>query len=138
MKTLLMISFGCIMSIYCTAQVQLMDLNVMPLLQTAVSDTDSVQVLIQFKISDPSNAQNISFQFDTIPDSGGVYGGTATVIQQGTDYFTSFNGRQEIIRNHDTRIYCKMSLQQYGDWQHITVYASTVGGGSSNHLYQTR
>ena len=138
MKTLLMFIFGCFMSIYCSAQVQLMDLNIMPLLSGEDSSTDSVQVLIQVKISNPANAQNINFQFGSQSDNGDVLSGNATVVQQGADYFTSLNGRFEIIQNHDTRIYCKMSMVQYNTWQHITVFATIPGGGSSNHLYQTR
>lgn len=126
------------MSVFCAAQVQLMDLNIMPLLSGAVSNTDSVQLLIQFKISNPANVQNINFQFGSQPDNGDVINESASVILQGTDYFTSFNGRQEIIQNHDTRIYCKMSMVQYNTWQHLTVYATISGGGSSNHLFQTR
>ncbi|MBI5539067.1 MAG: hypothetical protein HY951_03345 [Bacteroidia bacterium] len=136
MKTLLMFTFGCIISFFCTAQVQLMDLNVMPL--QSGSNTDSVLVLIQLKISNPANAQNIHFQFGSQHDNGDVINESASVILQGADYYTSFNGRQEIIQNHDTRIYCKMSMSQYNTWQHLTVYAAIPGGGSSNHLYQTR
>lgn len=138
MKKLIFFSIGIITSLVMTAQVQLIDLNVMPLLSSAVSDTDSVHVLIQFKISDPANVQNINFLFDTIPDNGGVFNGNATVFQQGTDYYTSFNGRQEKIPNHNSRIYCKMSTEQYGIWQHLTVFATISGGGSTNHLYQIR
>ena len=138
MKTMLMIIFGSFLSFYCPAQVQLMDLNVMPLLSGSGSSTDSVQVLIQLKISNPANAQNIIFQFGSQPDNGDILNGNATIIQQGADYYTSFNGRQEIIQNHDTRLYCKMSMVQYNAWQHLTVYAGQTGGGNSTSLYQTR
>lgn len=136
MKKLLLI-FGLI-PMFCAAQLKIMDLNVLPLVPGGTSGNDSVQVLVQIKISEPALSQNIHFQFGTSPDVGDVINGIAPVTQQGTDYIISYNGKQEIINNHDTRIYCKMSMLEYNTWTHLTVFAEAISGNNSEHLYQTR
>jgi len=123
---------------FCTAQLKIMDLTTVPLAPGVTSGNDSVQVLVQIKISNPALSQSIHFQFGSLPDVGDVINGIAPITQQGTDYIVSFDGRQEIINNHDTRIYCKMSMPEYNAWQHITVFAEAISGNNSEHLYQTR
>lgn len=138
MKTLFLITFWCFTSLFCSAQLKIMDLNVIPLAPSGTSGNDSVQVLVQIKISNPALSQSIHFQFGSLPDVGDVINGIALIIQQGTDYIVSYNGIQEIIKNHDTRIYCKMSMTEYNTWQHLTVYAEAINGNNSEHLYKTK
>ena len=109
----------------------------MPLVPGGTSGNDSVQVLVQLKISNPALSQSIHFQFGSLPDVGDVLNGIAPITQQGTDYIVSFNGRQESVYNHDVRIYCKMSLAQFNTWQHLSVFAELTGGGNSETLYLT-
>ena len=138
MKTMLMLALGCFASLFCVAQLKIMDLTAIPLAPIGTSSNDSVQVLVKIKISDPALSQNIHFQFGSLPDVGDVVNGIAPITQQGTDYIVSFNGSQETIRDHDVSIYCKMSQTEYNSWQHLTVFAEAISGNNSEHLYQTR
>ena len=133
----LILFFG-ILPMFCAAQLKIMDLNVLPLAPGGTFGNDSVQVLVQIKISNPALSQSIHFQFGSLPDVGDVINGIAPIIQIGTDYFVSYDGKQEKVNNHDTRIYCKMSMIEYNAWQHITVFAEAISGNNSEHLYQTR
>jgi len=138
MKNLILLVFVCFASLFCTAQLKIMDLNVIPLAPSGTSGNDSVQVLVQIKISNPALSQSIHFQFGSLPDVGDVINGIAPIIQQGTDYIVSFNGKQETVSNHGVRIYCKMSMTGYNTWTHLTVFAEAISGSNSEHLYQTR
>ena len=138
MRTFLLTAIGCFAFIISSAQLKIMDLNVLPISQGETLSNDSIQLLIQFKISNPALSQNIHFQFGTQPNIGDVLNEVAPVMLQGSEYIVTYNGRQEIIRNHDVRIYCKMSMANYNAWQNLTVFAVSTTGNNSENLYQTR
>jgi len=134
MRKLFFTSFICLMTFFATAQIKLLDLSVIPINENN-SNVDSVKVLIQLKINNPALAQDINFLFGTQINQGDIKSGNASVINQGTEFMVSYDGRQETIQNHSIKIYCKMTLNEYNSWQHLTVYATSASGSNSNYLY---
>jgi len=133
MKKLMILVVSVIFPLVLAAQVQLMDLSVMPIVSPNNSG-DTVQLLIQFKMHPVLQAQDVQFMFGTQVGLGNVHTGTATVIQQGQDYAVNYGNKQTLIRNYEAQIYCTLTQTQYNAWQKLTVFVQETGGGQSNQL----
>jgi hypothetical protein len=137
MKTLLLIVFIGIIPILSFAQVKMLDLSVMPVATPSVNG-DSVQVLIQFKVNDPSLVTSFTFLFGTNPGAGDVFQGTATTSTSDSGYTINYNGRQETVINHQVRIFCILSHSQFEAWVNLQVTAGLVAGGTSMPMTLSR
>lgn len=133
MKKLMIFVISVITPLILAAQVQLMDLSVKPLMNIDNS-TDSVQLLIQFKLNPVSQAQNVQFKFGTQVGQGDILNGTASIIQIGQVYSVNYDNKQTPVRNYEAQIFCTLTQIQYNAWQKLTVYVQDNSGGQSNQL----
>ncbi|MFH2141094.1 MAG: hypothetical protein ABIJ97_01630 [Bacteroidota bacterium] len=127
MKKLIFLLFSVIVPLIMTAQVQLMDLSVIPKVSVNNS-SDTTNLLIQFKMHPASQVQSIEFLFGTQAGQGDVFSDTATVLQQGQIFMVSYGNQQIPIRNYEAQINCSITQTQNIEWENLTVYVTSHGG----------
>ena len=134
MKTLLLLAFWCFISLFCTAQLKIMDLSVVPLTPDSTVLGDSTKLMIQFKISYPDSVQNIQMKFGTVQDIADVALLNPTITLSDSIYYTLLNGEQNKIADYDARVYYKLSENQISMYNYLTLFVTYIDG-TSNTLY---
>ncbi len=114
MKKLIITSFISMMALFATAQIKLLDLSVIPVNEPS---NDSITVLVQFKSRDVGHIQNIQLNFETQTNSADILQRTATVTQQGNNYYTLFENQQTPVENYNINFYCGMTKEQFGSYR---------------------
>ena len=134
MKTLTLLLLWCFASLFCTAQLKIMDLSVVPLTPALTNINDSTKIMVQFKINEPDSVQNIQMKFGTVQDNADVALLNPTIIFSAPKYYTLFNGEQHEIADYDARVFYTLSEEQINAYNYLTLTVSYIDG-SSDTLY---
>ena len=134
MKTLLLFAFWCFGTMFCAAQLKIMDLSVIPLTPNLTNINDSTKIMVQFKINEPDSVQSIQMKFGTVQDNADVALLNPSIIFSDPKYYTLFNGEQNEITDYDARVFYTLSENQINAYNYLTLTVNYIDG-SSDTLY---
>lgn len=137
MRKIVMTIIGTFMLIQLQAQnaVRLLDLSVMPLIKVNEVSTDSVELMINFKISDPATAAKVYFMLGAVNDDSSLLVVTPLFIHNANGHFLSFSHKIEKIENHAVVFYLTITKTLYHNFSAATLFVETNNGVPTNHLY---
>jgi hypothetical protein len=131
MKKLMILVISVITPLILAAQVQLMDLSIFPIETNSV---DSVELAITFKMNPVAQAQTIQFSFGTQIGSNDVFTGIANIVNTGISFNVNYGSESTPVENYHVQVFCKLTQNQYSQWQHLTVFVLDINGSQSNVL----
>jgi len=119
-----------------TSTIKLMDLTVMPMMTDTTSvSSDSVNMVILFKINTPSLADKVHLWFGSAQDQGDISLQTGQFQLQGSQYYILFSGSLTEMAGYDARLYCKLSNSQFSNMHYLTLFVEDNAQQSSNRIY---
>ncbi len=140
MKKLLIFTFSVITPLVIAAQVQIIDLNVIPTLKLDtvtgnVINTVNTELSISFKIENEYQASKVHILFGTSQNIGDILTVEADIIENSGDYFISFNGEQTPISNYSAKTAVTLTPQQLSSYNYLTLYVEETSGSYTDKLY---
>ena len=116
------------------SNVQIKDIYVQPITGVETSSTNN-QLEVMFKMNNQADASVLHFQFGTSQDLGDVLSIDATIIEQGGQYYISYQGEEQLIVGYDSGITIELTESQEFSYSFITLYIEDNNGEESNKLY---
>ena len=113
------------------AQVKIIDLSVMPLVQAnGVSNPDTTELMIGFKINNINEAQSLHIDFGTTQLSNNILAVSGTFA--GNDI--NIAGKSYNVTNYQAHVNISLTTQQYNALHYITLYVSDNTGNNTDKL----
>lgn len=110
---------------------KIIDLSVMPLVQAnGISDPDSTEIMVSFKINDVSQAKNLHIDFGTNHYANDILALQATF--SGNNII--MNGISSPVTNYQAGLNIKLSNQQYNSMHNLTLYVTDNSGIETGKL----
>lgn len=116
------------------SNVQIKDIYVQPITGIESSSTN-IQLEVMFKMNNQADASVLHLQFGTSQDLGDVLSIDATIIEQGGQYYVSYQGEEQLIVGYDSGITVELAESQESTYSYITLFVEDINGDESNKLY---
>jgi len=140
MKKLLFLTFSMFAPLFITAQVELMDLSIVPTikLDTVTGNvivTANAELSISFKINNENQASKVHILFGTNQNIGDILTVEADIIENSGVYYILLNGEQTPISNYSAKTAVTLTPQQLSSYNFITLYVEETSGSYTDKLY---
>lgn len=124
------------MSFSQSSVVKILDLAVNPAINADTSlQSDSTDLIVNFKIKNSLQAQTAYFLFGTAPDLGDITTVTGAFLNQGGIMYLITNGYQNEINDYAAQAFIKLSALQNSGFNYLTLYIQDNTGQLTNKLY---
>ena len=97
--------------------------------------SDSVELAINFKISDATNASKVHFWLGTAINDSSLFVAIPAFISNANEPFLSFQGKTNKIENHTVFFYLKTSKLLYNSFAFATLFVEMNTSEKTSHLY---
>ncbi len=134
MKKLIFTSFICMMALFATAQIKLLDLSIVPAVSTDSSSVTNPILNVRFKIKNAAEAEKIIVWFGTQANENDILIAESSISQNGTEVLITYNGLSIPIINYSAEIKIPLTVSQNSEYHYITLYAKKADGTESNRL----
>ncbi|MCD6366474.1 MAG: hypothetical protein J7L46_02925 [Bacteroidales bacterium] len=137
-KKLIFFSFFVVASFILAAQqanIHLLDLGIVPVIETGQTQPADVKMKVSFKIDHPELGQTVFSDFGTTQGGNDIASFTAQIVPDGSGYGISYNGvTYSIGTNYQAKFVITLTQQQYHDYNFISLKVNDNTGLYSNIL----
>jgi len=114
---------------YMSAQsnVQIKDILVQPITGIDTTSTN-IQLEVMFKMNNQADAAVLHLQFGTTQDLGDALTIEATIIEQGGQYYVSYQGEEQLIVGYNSSITVELTESQESSYSYITLFIEDIDG----------
>ncbi|MBI4646798.1 MAG: hypothetical protein HY738_09455, partial [Bacteroidia bacterium] len=118
-----------------TSPVKLLDLMLMPFIETGAPDAYPTKYRVSFKISDISQAQTVHFMLGTAQNQNDVSDAEVTIINQNGSYFLSYADNEFPMLGKEARFEVTITQAQWEAFSTATLFVTDLAGQNTASLY---
>ena len=123
-----------------TTPVKIIDITVTPAiaidsLTGNPLQTDSTDLIIQFKIKNVAQASKAYIYFGTAQDANDILSVQANFILESGKYYLHLNNVKTEVKGYAANMFIRLSEQQNDDYNYITLFVEDFNGLNSDKLY---
>lgn len=100
-----------------------------------ISDSDSVSIVILFKIDRPQEGAKVYIYFGSEKDKFDIKKIEATLKEEAGQYYILLKNEKNELKGYEAAIHTKIKMEAYQDFSWATLFVVTTDEVQSNYLY---